>query len=187
MHGPPNDKGQLILQASETLADNFQHGSSAIKRKLKKLPRLSGIMFPTWHTSLSITYVLYWSIRRASCAGDEVVPYNTRVDDEVTTYNRADVMQQALHANTSGSLSGPWQGCSDYVQYSRLGSHFLPLLHCDPSSFPLEVICHTTSRLWAQQALCSKAMDLHIEIDPDSRSVIRVQSHNSAHQKHSIC
>ncbi len=40
-------------------------------------------------------------------------------DSETEAYlNRPDV-QQALHANVSGELPGPWQDCTSKISYSR--------------------------------------------------------------------
>ena len=44
--------------------------------------------------------------------------YDPCIDDEVSTYFNRPEVQQALHANTSGSLPGPWMQCSPYIKYS---------------------------------------------------------------------
>jgi serine carboxypeptidase-like clade II len=62
------------------------------------------------------------------CAGDPAL-YDPCIDDEVTVYlNKPDV-QHAIHANTSGTLPGPWAGCNELLRYSRadLLSSVLPL------------------------------------------------------------
>lgn len=55
--------------------------------------------------------------------------YDPCIDNEVQKYlNRRDV-QDALHANTSGSIPGPWTSCTDKIKYSRadLLSSVVPL------------------------------------------------------------
>lgn len=45
--------------------------------------------------------------------------YDPCLDNEVEIYlNRPDV-QQALHANVSGTLEGPWHTCTGTIEYSR--------------------------------------------------------------------
>ncbi|KAL4448224.1 hypothetical protein ABPG75_005443 [Micractinium tetrahymenae] len=55
--------------------------------------------------------------------------YDPCIDSETEAYlNRPDV-QQALHANVSGELPGPWQDCTSKISYSRrdLLSSMLPV------------------------------------------------------------
>ncbi|XP_057787447.1 serine carboxypeptidase 1-like [Salvia miltiorrhiza] len=58
---------------------------------------------------------LYTSI--SSQDNPRVSDYDPCSDDYVYAYlNRADV-QKALHANSTGNIPGPWNSCSDVVQY----------------------------------------------------------------------
>lgn len=68
--------------------------------------------------------------RRAAlaCAGD-AERYDPCIDDEVYRYLNQPRVQAAMHANVTGKVPGPWQDCSDRVQYSRhdLLSSMLPV------------------------------------------------------------
>lgn len=75
-----------------------------------------------WSCGMARVRAGLWVNRLSVVSGNEVIPYDPCVDDEVTTYfNRRDV-QEALHANLTGSLPGPWAGCSRYVRYSQYAS-----------------------------------------------------------------
>ena len=43
--------------------------------------------------------------------------YDACIDEKVEEYLNRPEVQQAMHANTSGILPGPWTDCTDTVKY----------------------------------------------------------------------
>jgi hypothetical protein len=59
------------------------------------------------------------NVERLPCPAGDPQPYDPCIDNEVEVYLNNPAVQAAIHANTTGTVPGPWQDCSDRVQYSE--------------------------------------------------------------------
>ena len=62
-------------------------------------------------------------------SGMDIGQYDPCVDNEVATYLNRPEVQQAIHANMTGTIPGPWADCTDRITYSSkdLFSSMLPV------------------------------------------------------------